>query len=258
MGIKVGEVLRISVRCRISASTMKECIDAITAVVDEGRLKISEEGFRLRAVDPANVAMVSFELSSDAFEEFEFEEEEELEVGIDFVKLSSIIDMGKGETAELEFDTEKHKLYTKLGSLAYTISLLDPSTIRKEPKVPELDLPVQVVIEADVFRRAIRAAEKIGDHILLGVDGDVFYMETESDTDKVRFELGKEQLIDIIPGVVRSMYSLEYLSAMSKGLSKADHITLSIGKDYPLRIDFELADGYAHVSYLLAPRIEAE
>ena len=251
-------MLRISVRCKISASVVKECIDAITAVVDEGRLKISEEGLRLRAVDPANVAMVSFEMSSDAFEEFEFEHEGELEAGIDFIKLSSIIDMGVKELAEFELDTEKHKLYTKLGSLAYTISLLDPSTIRKEPKVPELDLPVQVVIEADVFRRAIRAAERIGDHILLGVDGDAFYMETESDTDKVRFELSKEQLIDIIPGVVRSMYSLEYLSAMSKGLSKADHVTLSIGKDYPLRLDFELADGHAHVSYLLAPRIEAE
>ncbi|MCD6138274.1 MAG: DNA polymerase sliding clamp, partial [Deltaproteobacteria bacterium] len=43
---------------RIDASILRECVDAILAVVDEARLKISEEGWKVRAVDPANVALV--------------------------------------------------------------------------------------------------------------------------------------------------------------------------------------------------------
>ncbi len=246
---------------KIDASTLKDCIDSLTAIVDEARVKITDEGIRLRAVDPANVAMVSFEMDRDAFEEFTLEatgEEKEIEIGIDLLKLSGIIEMGGREMAEIELEEGKQKLFIKMGSLSYTVSLLDPSTIRKEPKVPELDLPVRVVIETSEFRRAIKAAERIGEHMVIGVDGDVFIMETEGEMDKVKFSLEKEQLIDLTPGVVQSLYSLEYISAMSKGMSKAYNVCISLGKDYPLKMDFELADGKARVSYLLAPRIESE
>jgi DNA polymerase sliding clamp subunit (PCNA homolog) len=145
-----------------------------------------------------------------------------------------------------------------MGSLDYTLSLLDPSSLRKEPKVPELEFPVQVIIETEEFRRTIRAAEKVGDHVVFGVDGEVFYMETEGEMDKLRLELRKEQLIHLTPGTLHSSYSLDYVSAMSKGMSHADNITLNMGKDYPLQMAFDVADGKGNVNYLLAPRIESE
>jgi proliferating cell nuclear antigen len=256
---------------KIDAGVLRECIETITAIVDEGKLKIAEEGLKLRAVDPANVAMISFELQSDVFDEFRFaakeaesgaedtsESKAETEVGIDFVKLLGILGIGGREEVELELDEHAQKLFTKMGSLAYTVSLLDPSSLRKEPKVPELEFPVQVIIETEEFRRTIRAAEKIGDHIVLGVDGEVFYMETEGEMDKLRLGLRKEQLIHLTPGTLHSLYSLDYITAMSKGMSHAENITLNLGKDYPLQIDFEVAGGKGKVSYLLAPRIESE
>ncbi len=256
---------------KIDASVLRECIETITAIVDEGKLKIAEEGLKLRAVDPANVAMISFELQSDVFDEFRFatkeaksgtedttESKAETEMGIDFVKLLGILGIGGREEVELELDEHAQKLFTRMGSLAYTISLLDPSSLRKEPKVPELEFPVQVIIETEEFRRTIRAAEKIGDHIVLGVDGEVFYMEAEGEMDKLRLGLRKEQLIHLTPGTLHSLYSLDYISAMSKGMSHAETITLNLGKDYPLQIEFEVADGKGKVSYLLAPRIESE
>jgi proliferating cell nuclear antigen len=256
---------------KIDSSVLKECIESITAIVDEGRLKITENGLKLSAVDPANVAMVSFELQRDAFDVFQFgakktessaeaetELKNEIAIGIDFVKLFGILGIGGREEIALELDEHAQKLFTKMGSLAYTISLLDPSSLRKEPKVPELEFPVQVIIETEEFRRTIRAAEKIGDHIMLGVDGELFYMEAEGEMDKLRLGLRKEQLIHLTPGTLHSLYSLDYISAMSKGMSHAENITLNLGKDYPLQIDFEVADGKGSVSYLLAPRIESE
>ena len=246
---------------KIDAIVLRECIESITAVVDEGKLKISDEGFKLRAVDPANVAMVSFELQRDAFDTFRFEKEsdaEAIETGIDFVKLHDILGIGGKEEVNLKLDEQAQKLFAQMGSLAYTVSLLDPASLRKEPKVPELEFPVQVIIELEEFRRTIRAAEKIGDHIVLGVDGEEFYMEVVGEMDKLRLGLRKEQLIHLTPGTLHSLYSLDYVSAMTKGMSHADNITLNLGKDYPLQIDFEVADGKGKVSYLLAPRIESE
>ncbi|MGC9443598.1 MAG: proliferating cell nuclear antigen (pcna) [Candidatus Methanospirareceae archaeon] len=246
---------------KIDANVLKECIESIIAVVDEGKLRISESGFQLRAVDPANVAMVSFELAREAFDDYRFDKEsaaDSIEMGIDFVKLHDILGFGGREDVALRLDEQAQKLLTKMGSLDYTVSLLDPGSLRKEPKVPELDFPVQVVIENEEFRRTIRAAEKIGDHIVLGVDGEEFYMEVEGEMDKLRLGLRKEQLIHLTPGTLHSLYSLDYISAMSKGMSHAANITLNLGKDYPLQIEFDVAEGKGKVSYLLAPRIESE
>ena len=256
-------------KAKIDSTMLRECIESLTAIVDEGKFRLTESGLKLRAVDPANVAMVSFELQRDAFDLFQFAAEEasseaesdskaELELGLDFVKFLGILGIGGRDEIELELDENVQKLYTRMGSLAYTISLLDPSSLRKEPKVPELEFPVQVIIETEVFRRTIRAAEKIGDHIVLGVDGEMFYMETEGEMDKLRLGLRKDQLILLTPGTVHSLYSLDFIVAMSKGMSHVENITLNLGKDYPLRLDFEVAEGKGKVSYLLAPRIENE
>ena len=244
---------------RIDANVLRECIESITAVVDEGKLRITGEGFKLRAVDPANVAMISFELQRDAFADFRVDAEAAaIETGIDFVKLRDILGISGRDDVNLKLDERAQKLFAKMGSLAYTISLLDPVSLRKEPKVPELEFPVQVTIETEEFRRTIRAAEKIGDHIVLGVDGEEFYMEVEGEMDKLRLGLRKEQLIHLTPGTLHSLYSLDYIAAMSKGMSHAENITLNLGKDYPLQVDFDVAGGKGKVSYLLAPRIESE
>ena len=247
---------------KIDASTLRACVETITAIVDEGKLRITEEGLKLRAVDPANVAMISFVLQRDAFDDFQFsvesEGDTEIEIGMDFMKLIGILGIGGREDVELKLDENAQKLYTRMGSLDYTLSLLDPSSLRKEPKVPELEFPAKVIIETEEFRRTIRAAEKIGENIVLGVDGEEFYMEAEGEMDKLRLGLGKEQLIDLTPETVSSLYSLEYISSMSKGISHAENITLNLGKNYPLQVDFALAEGKVKVSYLLAPRIESE
>ena len=244
----------------IDAGVLKECIEAITAVVDEGKLRISAEGLNLRAVDPSNVAMVTFQLQNDAFDDYRFSngdgEGEGLEIGMDFQKLLGILGIGGREQVRLSIDEQAQKLYTRMGSLAYTVNLLEPSSLRKEPKVPELEFPVQVVMDIEDFRKTIRAAEKVGEHILLGVEGDEFYMEVEGEMDKLRLGLKKEQLIHLTPGTLHSLFTLDYIAAMSKGMSHAETVTLNLGKDYPLQIEFEVAGGKGKVSYLLAPRVE--
>ncbi len=242
----------------IDAGLLKECVEAIVAVVDEGKVRISDEDLNLRAVDPSNVAMVTFQLQRDAFDVYRFSNGDgaELEMGIDFPKLGGILGIGGREQVRLSVDDNVQKLNVQMGSLTYTVNLLDPSSLRKEPKVPELEFPVQVVIDTEEFRRTIRAAEKIGEHILFGVEGDEFYMEVEGEMDKLRLGMRKEQLIHLTPGTLHSLFTLDYISAMSKGMGHVDHITLNLGKNYPLQIEFEIADGKGKVSYLLAPRVE--
>jgi proliferating cell nuclear antigen len=240
----------------IGAEKLKDSIESISTLVDEAKFRLNPDGISVRAVDPANVAMVSLDVAKDAFDSFEATEGE---LGIDLTKLNGIMEMAdKGDNIELELDEAAHKLILRMRGLSYTMSLLDPSSIRKEPKVPALDLPGRIVIRGEDLKRAVKAAEKVSDYMSIGIMGDTFFMEADGDTDNVRLEMTKDQLIEIKPGDAKSLFSLDYLSDMSKILGKANEITIDIGKDYPLKIRFKIAEGHGDVSYMLAPRVESE
>ncbi|WP_406656548.1 DNA polymerase sliding clamp [Methanolobus sp. ZRKC2] len=243
-------------KATIDADTLKSSIEALSVLVDEARFKISPEGFTVRAVDPANVAMVSFELSSNAFDEFTADD---CEIGMDLSKINDIFSVaGKEDKVIMELDEMSQKMSLHLGGLSYTLALLDPSTIRAEPRIPQLELPAEVVMNGKDLQRAVKAAEKISDHMLLGVEGDAFYMEAEGDTDRVRLDIPRDQLIDLKSGDARSLFSLDYLSDIVKPASKSNEVTVEIGKDFPVKVGFTIANGSGKIGYLLAPRIESD
>jgi proliferating cell nuclear antigen len=243
-------------KATIDADILKSSIETLSVLVDEARFRISPEGLSVRAVDPANVAMVSFELSSKAFDEFSADD---CEIGMDLSKINDIFSVAsRDDKVTMELDEMSQKLSLQLGGLSYTLALLDPSTIRAEPRIPQLELPAEVVLNGKDLQRAVKAAEKISDHMLLGIEGDVFYMEAEGDTDRVRLEIPRDQLIDMRVGEARSLFSLDYLSDIVKPASKSNEITIELGKDFPVKIGFSIANGAGKVGYLLAPRIESD
>jgi proliferating cell nuclear antigen len=239
----------------IKSERLKDTAEVLSAMVHEAKLKLMPQGISVNAVDPANVAMVSIDLAKDAFDSFEATDGE---LGIDIVKLNHIMEMAnKEDIIKLELDENAHKLVISMRGLAYTMSLLDPSSIRKEPKIPSLDLPAHITLKGEDFKRAVKAAEKVGDYMNIGVKGEVFFMESEGDTDKVLMEVTKEQLVDITPCEVTSLFSLDYLSDISKTAGRASQLTLDVGKDYPIRINFPFAEGHGQALYMLAPRVES-
>ncbi|MCK4937055.1 MAG: DNA polymerase sliding clamp [Methanosarcinales archaeon] len=240
----------------IESEKLKETIESVSSIVDEAKLNLTPEGLTIRAVDPANVAMVSMTMKSSAFEEFTATDGE---LGVDLNRLNDIMSMAeKAETVELELDEESHKLVIRMSGLTYKIALLDPASIRKEPKIPQLELPASIILSGSDMKRAVKAAEKVSDHISMGVDGETFYLEAEGDSDRMRLDMLKDQLIGMKSGDAHSLFSLDYLSDMIKSAGKANEITLELGKDFPVKINFKIAGGSGDVNYLLAPRIESD
>jgi proliferating cell nuclear antigen len=245
-------------KAAIDADIFRESIDVIAALVTESRLHISETGLTTRAVDTANVAMISLEVSPDAFSSFTATT---TEVGLDIAKMKNIIGMmGKGDVLELNLPEDGRKMELNFGGYKYSITLLDVNTIRKDPNPPTIELPGRVVLSGTALNNAIKAAAVISDKIALGVDPErgLFYMEAEGDTDHIRLEMSTDELISLVPAQARSLFSLDYLKDMGKVMSRAEKIEVHLGIDHPVKFSFEIADGKGHVEYLLAPRIEAD
>jgi proliferating cell nuclear antigen len=142
----------------------------------------------------------------------------------------------------------------------YSITLLDPNTIRKDPNPPNIDLPGKVVLSGSELNNAIKAASVVSDKIALGIDpaNQLFYMSAEGDTDHIRREFGKDEVNYINSSEARSLFSLDYLKDMGKVMNKAEEVEVSLGIDHPAKFSFYIAGGNGHVEYLLAPRIEAD
>ena len=241
----------------INADVFKDAIEAVSTLVDEAKFKLTKEGISVRAVDPANVAMVAFDLNAKAFETFEASDSE---IGVDLIRLMDILGMtSKDDKIELNLNEETRKLEIRTGGLAYTLSLLDPTSIRKEPKVPNLELPAKIVLNGAELKRAVKAAEKVSDHMALGVKDKTFFVEAEGDLDKVRLDIPQSSLVSLqATSDVRSLFSLDYLNDLSKSLGKAERVNIDLGTDYPVKLTFNIAAGNGTVTYLLAPRIESE
>jgi proliferating cell nuclear antigen len=241
---------------KVKSDIIKGIIDVTSPLVNEAKFNITSKGISLKAVDPAHVAMVELDIKSTAFEEYK---SDDMELGIDLDKLSGIMRLAdSGDTVSLEYDEKSNRLIVRIGNLVRRMGLIDTAGM-PDSKVPDLDLPAKAIITASELSKGVRASEAVSDHLALSIDKEAFELFAEGDTDTVNLKLPKDMLIELSsPGKFKSLFSIDYFSNMIKPVKAGDPITIFLGNDNPIRVDFDIAEKKGHVIYLLAPRIESE
>jgi proliferating cell nuclear antigen len=241
----------------VDADALRTTVSLVDALVDECHVYFDPDGIRLQAIDPATVAMVDLELERAAFDAYEAGDGH---LGVNVARLREVAAMAdRGQPVRLALDPETRKLDVAIGSLDYTLALLDPDVIRSPIDRADLDLPGRVVADAADVDRAVKAADMVSDHVTLGIDesDEVFYVEAEGDTDDVSLELAANDLADLAPADAHSLFSIDYLKDVNRAIPTGVETTLRLGEEAPLELAFEYADGAGSVEYFLAPRITA-
>ena len=241
---------------KVKSEVLKGIIEVTSPLVNEVKFNISTKGISLRAVDPAHVAMVDLSIDSKAFDNFKATE---MELGIDMDKFSSIMRLSSaGDMVNLEYDEDSNRLIVKIGNLVRKIGLIDTAGM-PDPKMPNLNLPAKIILKASELSQGVRASEAVSDHLALTVNKDNFELFAEGDTDTVNLKLPKDLLVELTAkSTCKSLFSIDYFSNMIKPVRGEDPITIMLGNDNPIRVEFDIADNKGHVTYLLAPRIESE
>lgn len=241
---------------KVKSEVLKGIIDVTSPLVNEVKFNITDKGISLRAVDPAHVAMVDLEVNKEAFEEYKAKE---MELGVDMDKLAGIMRLSRtGDMVNLEYDEEGNRLIVKIGNLVRRMGLIDTAGM-PDPKMPNLNLPAKVVLKASELIQGVRASEAVSDHLSLMVDKEHFELSAEGDTDTVNLNLPKDLLEEIkSTGKNKSLFSIDYFSNMIKPISDNEAMTIMLGNDNPIKVEFDIANKKGHVTYLLAPRIESE
>jgi proliferating cell nuclear antigen len=238
-------------------SELESFTDPISQLVEECKVNLNENGLHVRAVDPANVAMVESNAQAGGFESYEADGGL---IGLNVNRFEDVIGMANsGDLVYLELDEETRKLTIQIEGMEFTLALIDPDTIRAEPDIPDLDLTSEIVLEGRHISRGIKAADMVSDHITLAVDEkeELFEIEAEGDTDDVHIGLDRDDLIDLQVGPARSLFSLDYLQDMNKAIDAGDEVTVELGEELPTKLSFTTEEGNVDVQYMLSPRIKS-
>jgi len=239
---------------------LRDSLDAISEVVSEGTFKISKDGVKLIAMDPANVAMVVFDLFSIAFTEYKVKEEVPITVNLE--QLVKILKRARAsDQVSLELDESGSRLkITMIGAAKryFHIPLIGES--EAETKIPELEkkFTAKVEVDGEILLDSIKDAEMISDSLVFEATKEKFTMYTTGDTSEVRVELTKDSpsLISLdVTAESKAKYSLEYLEKVVKAAKIAETLVIQFATDFPIRMDFKALDKL-QLSFIIAPRVD--
>ena len=235
----------------------KDSVSIISELVNEGRFLIDKDGIQLVAMDPANVAMVVFKLLSSTFVEFDVKEPREIAINLSSLKQ---VLRRAGANDALTLSVDENKLVVKLvGKSTRTFSLPLIDVDEKEQKVPSLEFPVSVSMNASDLNDSVEDADIVAESVSLIAEQDKFVIQAEGDLSKARIELKADDDTSIkIRGSekkITSKYSIEYLKKMISGRKIADKVTIEFNKDYPLKLNYTVVDR-VQLMFILAPRVE--
>ncbi|KXB03377.1 hypothetical protein AKJ47_02385 [candidate division MSBL1 archaeon SCGC-AAA261G05] len=244
-----------------SSKLWKNCIGAISNLIDEAAFKFTPEGVKMEAMDPSHVALVDFNLPSKSFEEYDVEETQVL--GVDLIEMDKVVSRAKKDDKfVVELDEEKNRLVLKFeGASTRRFSLPLIEVEGEETPQPELDFSTSAKIQAGIIQDGLKDASLVADNVRFGATEEKFIMGAESDTGSSQMELSKssEGLKELkVQKPSKSMFNISYLDDIIKAVSSSDFIDIRLGSDLPIKLDMPIGDGKGQLKFLLAPRIEAE
>jgi len=230
-----------------------EIIGIISELVLEVRLKVSKDGLKIIAIDPANVAMVSFKLPNTAFSEIEVEGKEVLGVNLESLKaVLRRIHTGSVLVISRQENELKIQIKDKV-TREFNLALIDVEGEEKE--IPNLEFTSRIEMSSLDFSEAIEDSGVVADSCSFISESNKFIIQAKGSLNSFKSEFSSDEL-SIQAENAHSKYSLEYMQKMIKATKITDKVKINFSNDYPLRLDFETP--FIELSFILAPRVEQE
>jgi len=238
---------------------LKDSIAVISDLVNEATFKIKPNGIELVAMDPANVAMVVFNLLGSAFVEYDVKEETSLAINLNNLK-QILRRVSPSDMLTIEA-TEDNKLQIQLkGATTRTFSMPIIDLEEREQRIPDLSFPVSIKTTSSVLNDAIEDVDIVAESVTLLAESKKFTVIAEGDLNRAKIEIkeGEETKITVdTKEKIKAKYSIEYLKKMMGGSKLSDEVTIRFNKDYPLQLEYKTINK-VHLMFILAPRVESD
>lgn len=240
-----------------SAKNFKSSVDAIVTLIDEGSFELTENGMTLKAMDPSQIAMVSFMMPKSSFEKYEVGEQ--TAIGLNLEDLAKVMARVRAdEKLVMKLDESKARLvllFKGKTTRRFVLPLLDIGS--STPKEPTIEFESKMKCSGNFFKEALKDTGLVSSHVILSAHSDAFVIESTGDKGEVsiRTEKDSDQIFDYtVTGDSRAMFPLDYLNDLLKNTDAATTVEVDLRTDAPMRLAYDIDQ--AKVTYYLAPRIE--
>ncbi len=235
---------------------LKDSITIISELVTEARFTVKKDGLELTAMDPANVAMVSYKLLASSFSEYDTKNTTSLAINLTNFK-QILRRAGPGDTLVLETQENKLKVVIR-GTSTRTFHLPLIELEEREQRMPDLKFNATVTTEALGLQSAIEDADIVAESLAFIAEEKSLQINAEGDLSRALIEIVADNHTKIVikdGQKVRARYSIEYLKKMIQAAKLTDKVTIEFSKDYPLKLSFKVVDKLS-LEFVLAPRVE--
>lgn len=228
-----------------------DVVSIISELVTEVKIKVDKQGLSIVAIDPANVALVAFNIPSTAFSSFEANEEV---LGVSLDNLKSVLKRcspGSSLIMQSEDNNLKVEINDKI-KRSFSLALIN---IEAEDKaVPSLEFSSKIEMNSVDFAEAIEDCAVVADAASFVIKDGKFIIEAKG-LNSAKNEFSSDEVK--IEGINnKSKYSLEYLQKFAKATRLTDKVRINLSDDYPLRLEFNTQQ--IGLVFILAPRVENE
>ncbi len=238
---------------------LRDSLQAITELIDEGIFKFTPSGVEFVAADRAVVAVAALSMSKDLFRKYSVNEE--IPIGLNLEEFLNVLKRVKsGESLAFEANGGQLML-TSVGKYrrTFTLPVLNISEEEAPPIDKLTDFKATFDISTTLLQDAITDASLFSDSITFIVKKDVLMLKSSVDSKGTEMVLtpGDDGLKNFeVSEDVKSNYSLDYLKKMMKASKISDTVKISLSTNYPMKMNFS-APG-VKLGFILAPRFEEE
>jgi len=230
-----------------------DIVGIISELVAEVKIRVNKEGMSIVAIDPANVAMVLFNLPATSFSQLEVEDES---LGVNLESLKAVLRRASFSSA-LIMKTEENTLKLEIIDRVkreFSLTLIDLD--KKDKPIPNLEFSSKVEINSVEFSEAIEDCSIVADSCTFEANENGFSIYAKGSLNSARLNYSTDE-VHVQSGVLsKSKYSLEYLQKMAKAIKITEKTIINFSNDYPLRLDFVTPN--LSLGFILAPRVESE
>lgn len=235
-----------------SGKVFGRVLEVVSSIVDEAVFNFSEEGLTIKALDPAQVALLSVHIPPSSFLSYNLVGE--TSVG---VNMSNLV-----RTLPKPRKTDKVVLRVGEDFYEFVIESLGVKRFRYRSievpvtEVPELSLTFKVrgSVYSGAFKTALNDLRGGGTIVFEATDNQYLRLEAPEIGGDVKFSLAGGSLIELeVDEESRTPYDESYVVKVLPLCEVVDAVRIEFSNDHPLRLTFNMPGGEL-VEYLSAPK----
>ena len=259
-------------RASITKGDFLNFIEALMAIDDDAKVYVNEDGLFVRIVDPAHIAVAEVTLSAKAFNTYEVGVGGPFVMSLKDAKAALSFAKKKGEAVDITVTrciedrageaVDVTRVALGIGGMTRT---MEPYVPKRYPdyKMPNIRKPSSsVIVEADTLKRFIDQARKVCDWMSFTLTPDGLARATDTSKEgAVVLDVPRGELVSLHcedGKTYRSMFPIDYMRRIVRGLKSIQHVELKIDTDRPIFMASLPSDKCFGLSmqYVMAPRVE--